>query len=601
VTTATRAKPAATARTPKPPGRIRRAVHRKRARVAREAIPYAASFAAAAAGATILHQPDLGLVAFGVTSGVAGVRLHEALGWHRSGGKAAMRKRRRYQGTASRAELRRKLSVHAAGRHARRTGLDLGAAAAAVPLGRALGQDVAGTRADSYLVIAPPQMLKTALIAGWAMNAPGALLATSSRIDLYLHTAAAREATGPVWVLNPDGDGDIPSTLEWSPLDGCQDPRAAIRRAGALMAAAPSDKSGKDAYWDAKGADLLRLMLHAAALAGATMLEVRTWVNSPESPAPAAILAGEYAEPGWAEELEALCANQEQLGHVVSGAAGALRWMNDPAMRKAACPSGDGFDCRAFAGDGNGTVYLIGADAEHGTVAPYFAAFAAEMFEQLKQAAARNGGRLGRPATLALDEAATIVPVPLHKWTSVAAGYNITVIAGIQALSQLPARWGEHDARTIRTNFTVKVIGGGFTDDAELEALSAVCGMRDTWDHTRHPDGSRTKTPRQERLFPPERIRMLDQWHLLVVHRNTRPVETVITPVWDLPGYRRADLPGQEFPGQMAQAQPAIAAPRREAIPVPAGLAGLSASTDVPALTEAKEDAGCPASYVPSA
>jgi type IV secretory pathway TraG/TraD family ATPase VirD4 len=536
--------------------------------VAREAIPYAASAAAAAAGATILHQPDLGLLAFGVTGGVAGVRLHEAFGWHRQGGKAAMRKRRKYQGIATRRELRRKLSPQAAMRHARRTSPDLEPDAVTVPLGRALGQDVAGTRADSYLVIAPPQTMKTALIAGWAMNAPGALLATSSRIDLYLHTVIARAAAGPVWVLNPDGDGGIPSSFAWSPLDGCEDPRTALRRAGALMAAAPSDKSGKDAYWDAKGADLLRLMLHAGALAGVTMHEVTAWVRDPASSPASVILSGEYAAPGWAQALEGLCANEEQLGHVAAGAAGALRWMDDPAMARAACPAGGGFDCRAFAEDGNGTVYLIGADSEHGSLAPYFAAFADEGFFQLKQAAGRNGGRLPRPATLALDEAATIVPVPLHKWTSVAAGYNITVIAGIQALSQLPARWGEHDAKTIRTNFTVKVIGGGFTDEAELESLSAVCGMRDTWDHTRHPDGSKTKTPRQERLFPPERIRMLEQWHLLVVHRNTRPAETVITPVWDLPGYQRADLPAGDF--SMQQAQPAITAPRREAIPMPA-------------------------------
>jgi type IV secretory pathway TraG/TraD family ATPase VirD4 len=415
------------------------------------------------------------------------------------------------------------------------------------------------------------------------MNAPGALLATSSRIDLYLHTVLARTASGPVRVLNPDGDGGIPSTLQWSPLDGCEDTRAAIRRAGTLMAAAPSDKSGKDAYWDAKSADLLRLMLHAGALAGVTMHEVAAWVRDPSDPAPAAVLAGEFAAPGWAQALDALCANEEQLTHVAAGASAALRWMDDPAMARAACPGGPGFDCRAFAEEGDGTVYLIGADSEHGSLAPYFAAFAAEMFEQARQAAGLNGGRLARPLTLALDEAATIVPVPLHKWTSVAAGYNITVIAGIQALSQLSARWGEHDAKTIRTNFTVKVIGGGFTDDAELEALSAVCGMRDTWDHTRNPDGSKTRTPRQERLFPPERIRMLAQWHLLVVHRNTRPFETVIVPVWDLPGYQRAEL-GQPLPWQQPR-QAALAPGRRQAIPMPPARPVVAAREPVPELS----------------
>ena len=545
-------------------------------------MPYAAAPAIALVADLTLHQPEVFWLGLGASAGVAALRLHEAFGWHRSGGRSAMRQRRKYQGAAPRKELRAKLSPQAARRHARRTCPDL-EAAAGVSLGRARGQDLAGTHADSYLVIAPPQTVKTALIAGWAMNAPGALLATSSRIDLYLHTVLARTALGLVWVLNPDGDGGIPSTFEWSILDGCQDPRTAIRRAGVLMGAAPKDSSGKDAYWDGKGADLLRLMMHAGALAGVTMREVTAWVRNPAASPAAAVLSGEYAAPGWGQAMEALCANEEEIGHVISSAAGALRWMDDPAMARAACPAGEGFNFRAFAEDGAGTVYLIGADAEHGSVAPYFAAASDEMFEQARRAAAGNGGRLARPLTLALDEAATIVPVPLHKWTSVAAGYNITVIAGIQALSQLPARYGEHDAKTIRTNFTVKVIGGGFTDEGELESLSSICGMRDTWDHVKSPDGGKTKQPRQERLFPPERIRMLRQWHVLLVHRNTRPVEAVIKPVWDLPGYQQADLTEAFSPYEVPQ--PAIEAACREAIAMPpAPPSAVEAAVPVPAL-----------------
>jgi len=579
--------------TARSPGRIRRAAELKRTVMARASAPYVLTYGTALAASGVAdyagHVPPLAPLPVAVAAAGlmhAGLKLWEDRAWHRSGGKAAMRARRKYQGTATRRELRAKLSPETAARHARRTCPGLIPSAAAVSLGRARGQDLAGSLEDSYLVIAPPRTMKTALIAGWAMNAPGSLLATSSRVDLYLHTIAAREAAGPVWVLNPDGDGGILSTLAWSPLEGCQDPRTAIRRAGALMAAAPSDKGGKDAYWDAKGADLLRLMLHAGALAGATMRDVTAWVRDPSAPAPAAILASEYAAPGWAQALEALCANDEQLGHVAAGAAGALRWMDDPEMASTACPvPGGGFDCRLFADVGFGTVYMIGSDREHGSLAPYFAAFTDELFEAAKQAAAANGGRLARPLMLALDEVATIVPVPLHKWTSVAAGYNITVIAGIQALSQLTARWGEHDAKTIKTNFTVKVIGGGFTDETELESLSSVCGMRDTWDHTRNPDGSKTRTPRQERLFPPERIRMLAKWHMLVIHRNTRPVEAVMTPVWDLPGYRQAELPGQDAAAR-GQVQPAIAAPRREPIPMPpAPPSAVTQKPPVPALS----------------
>jgi hypothetical protein len=110
--------------------------------------------------------------------------------------------------------------------------------------------------------------------------------------------------------------------------------------------------------------------------------------------------------------------------------------------------------------------------------------------------------------------------------------------------------------------------------------------MRDTWDHVRNPDGSKVRTPRQERAVPPERIRMLKRDEVLVLHRNTRPVIGTVTPAWDRRGYERATL-GQPFPWQHP-AQPALEAPRREAIPMPA----------VPALDSPENTAPVPG-YAP--
>ena len=70
-------------------------------------MPYAGSLAVAAAADLALHQPVLLGLGLGAAAMHAGIRLHEAYGWHRGGGKAAMRKRRKYQGTATRRELRR--------------------------------------------------------------------------------------------------------------------------------------------------------------------------------------------------------------------------------------------------------------------------------------------------------------------------------------------------------------------------------------------------------------------------------------------------------------------------------------------------------------
>jgi type IV secretory pathway TraG/TraD family ATPase VirD4 len=574
-------------RPPKPPGKATLAFRRKRAQATRVTLPYAAGLTASLAADLAAHQPGLLWLAGGITAASAAHRAYDAHGWHRKGGTAAARRRSRYQGTATRKDIRQALSPKAAARHAAMACPGLHPDYAPVVIGRAVkpSRVIAGSREDSFLVIAPPRSLKTALISCWAADAPGALLATSSRTDLYAHTAIPRGAAGPVWVLNPDGDGDIPTTLAWSPLDGCRNPRTAMRRAGDLMHAAPKDSSGRDAWWDARGAELLRLMLHAAAVAGESMYEAAAWVRDPAAPEAIAALSSPLAAPGWAHELAALLAADEtQLAGITASAAAALSWMSDPVMAAAACPApGEGFGCRDFAA-GSGSVYLIGEDRPHGSLAPYFAAFAAEVFEQAKQAAAANGGRLAIPVTFALDEAATICPVPLHKWTSVAAGYNITVAAGLQALSQLTARWGEHDGATIFTNMTVKVIGGGFTDHGELERLSAVCGDVDTWDEVKAPDGGKTKQHRQERLYPPERLRQLARWHVLVLHRTTRPVEAVITPVWERRGYERAATGTGAF--TLPAAQPAIEAPRREPIALP-GAPAIARAPQHPALIPA--------------
>ena len=223
---------------------------------------------------------------------------------------------------------------------------------------------------------------------------------------------------------------------------------------------------------------------------------------------------------------------------------------------------------REFIGeDASGSIYIIGADRPHGSLAHRTSPRSApRLFETAKSVAEDQGGALETPFTIIADEAAVICPLPFHKMTAVAGGYRIVIAACVQADSQIVSRWGEHDAKTMRTNFTVKVIGGGFTDPGELEALSVMCGDRDTWDHVHHPDGSKTRQPRQERLFPPERIRMLPPWRALVLHRNTRPAETAVTPVWDRRGYEPAQADKTWAP---VAGVAAIEAPGREPIAPP--------------------------------
>ncbi|WP_067475279.1 type IV secretory system conjugative DNA transfer family protein [Actinomadura hibisca] len=485
-------------------------------------------------------------------------------GWERLAAGRTPRGRRRknrYQGTASAVELHRRLSARAVRRHGSRTRPMLDVRAAEVTeVGVAIGRvhrwspRLFGTAEDSYLLVAPPRTGKTGWMAGAVLDAPGAVVATSTRVDLHTHTALTRADRGPVWVLNPDDMGAVPSTLRWSPLVGCHLPGEAMQRAGYLLDATGSGGDGKDAFWSGQAHTLLRLMLHAAALAEGDLRDVYRWVSHPDNPAPLAILAHHpHAATGWADELaDLLEAPDGTLGSIARTAAGALAWLSDPALEHAACPPvGEEFDATSFLLDG-GTLYLIGADRPHASMAPYVACLTAFLFEHAKRLAARSpGARLDPPLTLALDEAAIICPVPLERWSAEAGGHGVTVLAAVQSIAQLHDRWGEPRAKTIWNNATVKLVFGGFTDAAELEAVSAICGHHDVVAHAprRLPatGGDREQRPapvlRTERVLPPERLRLLPPGRALLLHRTTRPAIVCLSPVWDRPDYRPAPPP----------------------------------------------------------
>lgn len=576
----------------KKPGRITARKDRAKQAAVKAAAPSVAVLlagAAAQAGHAPLHLCDLPY-AYMAGASLMSLRvrdLYEAAHVRRHGGRRAARKRRKYQGPASAREVHRKLSVQAARKRAKVTRPMYGGQTRRLPVAEAgvvIGKGgtpertVMGTHEDFYLMFAPPRSGKTAWLSGVVLDAPGAVLTTSTRVDVYAHTVVPRSASGPVSVLNPGGDGGIPTNLAWSPLQDCHHPAGAIEAAGYLMNAAPKDAGGKDAWWDARGHELLRIMMHAAALGGATMREVAAWVRDPASTEPMAILTEmPDAADGWAAELTAICATEEQQLHgITASASAALSWMADPALAAIACPEGEEFDAWEFLLS-CGTVYLIGTDRPHNSLAPYFAAFTAHLFDTAKRlASVSQGSRLDPPLTLVIDEPAVTCPVPLDRWSAEAGGHGITLVTGIQSPAQLAARWGEHGARTIRDNASVTLVFGGYNNHAELDALSAVCGSRDTYDSVKGPDGKTSRQPRTERLYPPERLRTLPAWQAVLLHRAARPVQVTITPVWDRDGYQRYEA--ARIP--VAEAVPAIEAPRREAIPMP----GAPALTSDPAI-----------------
>jgi len=463
-----------------------------------------------------------------------------------------------------------------------------------VKLSNPITVEARGSHADTYAIFGPPRQGKTTWLALAGLAAPGACLFTSTRADLATDTAKTRARKGPVWFLNPGGDGGFPSTLRYSPLAGCEDPRMAMESAGALMHAAPRDTSGRDAYWDHQSKVMMQLLLHAAALTpGSDIFQVRDWAYNPEWAEQAVEVLSRRGAPRWADRLRALvgmAVSDERYGSaIVGGVTTALAWLDDPALASLACPlPGEEFDGRQFIRD-QGTIYAIGADTPHNPQSPYFACFATHLWNTAKRMAADPAEpaasrlKLDPVFTAVIDEPAITCRVPLDRWATEAGGHGITVITGFQSDAQLREMFGEHAGQVLEDCFTVKLVTGGVTGPIADKA-SGWGGRRDTW------HGSRDDL-RQEPAFPPERICNLPLGQVFVKHRNTRAFIAEYGKVTDHPAYERA-VPG-DFPAVERRVPVTLAVtgpPHRDPIAPPYRPPAVTEVPPVAALTGIEEE-----------
>ncbi len=161
-------------------------------------------------------------------------------------------------------------------------------------------------------------------------------------------------------MFNPQHIGGVPSTFCWSPVDGCEDPATAIRRADAF-AFAVSQKGVEDGtFWSAKASDYLRGHFHAAALAGYDLRAVAAWVAGADPRIPERILAAASARQ-WASTLAELRGEAHKTAATVRmGMSRSLGFTATPTSRPASCPHrAPGSNIPAFlAQAGPSTVYM---------------------------------------------------------------------------------------------------------------------------------------------------------------------------------------------------------------------------------------------------
>ena len=406
-------------------------------------------------------------------------------------------------------------------------------------LGTSKGASVWASVEDSIMVIGPPRSGKGLhLVIPAILDAPGAVVCTSTRPDNLTATMRARAEIGPVAIFDPQHLAEgLPAGLRWSPVRGCESPQTAMIRATGLAAGTGLSSGGVDSggFWEGKTRTALQALLHAAAIDHRSPAELFRWTLDPVAAADAvAILnAAPNAATGWAESLQAMIdADPRTRDSIWQGVSLALGSLAGPRVLDAVSPGpGENFDPETFIRE-RGTLFLLATGSGAGASAALVAALVEDLIETARRMAARSpGARLDPPLLLALDEIANLSPLPsLPTLMAEGGGSGITTMPVLQSLSQARDRWNEHQASAIWDAAIVKVILGGASGSRDLQDISNLIGERDeTTDSVTlgdHGTRSNQRSIRRVPILPPDRIRRLPFGTGIVLLRSAPPIIT---------------------------------------------------------------------------
>ncbi|GAA1854538.1 type IV secretory system conjugative DNA transfer family protein [Myceligenerans crystallogenes] len=410
-------------------------------------------------------------------------------------------------------------------------------------LGHGHGRELWASVEDSMLVLGPPRSGKGLhLVINMVLDAPGAVVTTSTRPDTLAVTIAARQKIGPVAVFDPQGlAADAGAGLRWSPIRGCETPRRAMVRAAGLAKETGLGGKGVEngGFWENTTRGALQAMLHAAALAGRSPRDLYLWSLSPAAAqdAVAILRAHPEAAHGWGDGLDGMINSDPRTRDSLwMGVGQALACLADPDVLDAVSPGPDEiFDPGAFLRE-RGTLYLLATGSGASASSALVAALIEDLTETARRLAARSPGqRLDPPLLLALDEIGNITPLPSLRFLMAdGGGTGITTIPVFQSLAQARDQWGPEAAAAIWDSSIVKIILGGASSASDLRDLSALLGEKDevTDSVTMGPDGTRSvqRSLRKVPVMPPETVRTLPFGTGLLLLRSAPPITARLRP-----------------------------------------------------------------------
>ncbi|WP_416903475.1 type IV secretory system conjugative DNA transfer family protein [Micromonospora echinospora] len=393
-------------------------------------------------------------------------------------------------------------------------------------------------------------------------DARGAVISTSTRLDVASVTYDLRAEVGPTWIFEPQSQVPGVPRLRWSPIDGAEDPDiAALRAKGFAAGAGLKGNVDNGQYFQDQAASIIRGLLHAAALdENATMTDVASWAANPADPRAERILR-HHGQTVWADRLafhrETTGRSRDAIQSVVFGALDAF---SNPRILHACSPPRDQqFHPEQWL-DESGTLYLVGTRSGQSLIAPLFAAIAEDIiYRTMQRSFLAPGGRVEPCLYLIGDEITNIAPLPsLPALASEGGGAGIALSIACQNTHQLEERWGRDGGQALRDGANARFVMGGTQDVTALKDAQALLGQVQELSSAASWGGGRAsvqENTRREHLVDLAELRTLPTGHALVLLGNMPPVEVVQPAWWERPDADRFHTAQEAFTARLRGAR----------------------------------------------
>jgi type IV secretory pathway TraG/TraD family ATPase VirD4 len=406
---------------------------------------------------------------------------------------------------------------------------------------RGNGPDLYTSWEDTVLAFMGPRSGKTTSVGiPYVLSAPGPVVATSIRSDLWAATAELRAATGSaVWVFDPQHITAAGQRWWWNPLAGLATVEAAHRLAGHFVLTV--DDSTKRDLWGPAAQELLTSLLLAAAVSRRTLRDVSRWLDDPGSPTPAELL-GDAGYPALASSLRgAQHGAPETRDGIYQTARTAAKCLHDEEIMAWVTPSRHArllpaFDPARFTITRD-VLYLV--TESRSAASPLIAALTDSVMRAGRRRAEQHGGRLDPPMVLVLDEAANICRIAdLPDLYSHLGGRGMIPVTILQTYEQGVTVWGEPGMAALWGSATKKLIGAGVDSPRLARDVAVLVGHHDVPVRSISVGDGRTseQISLQRRLIlEAADIRAIKRGTALLLATGTRPVLLDLRPWYASP------------------------------------------------------------------